>query len=600
MQSTSPRPDRQRQARLVALGILAFLLLERVLLALAHPDLIHDLDPGEIRHLDLAISGLPDGANFTERLKTWLSGTENIHHGGFPLLSVAFLVASKIFGQSLFLLRLLGPILATVLAAACVAKVLLRRLGPSASLLMLALFAGAPPLLLKWTATARGGHLEAIVFPALMLLLLDRALVDRDRRLWLVAGLAGGLSVYVTYLAVPAVLILSLGALLESRRDDGLGRRIGSLAVGGFLGFLPWILGLVVLDLPYLDATIHSSANPSEAAEVHSRSLLSAATAGLGVLSHNLWPWTISHADAAAYAAAEPDILDYTTTAREWATRALINVAALVGIVVALRRRAFLLAAFLLLPAAHHLFVLRTANQPGWPLLPHRYMVLVFPAIVAAAAYGTVALLSDSRLAVKRAGGVLATGLALVALAGVGSHIAWLEAPSWEPSSAYRADLYRAANIGQVRLLDAAGVAALAQPHDPTYQQEVWQGLARVYPPIADYYLLFREDPDQRPYPGGLFAEDPGGGGDQAPIEPEQLRVQVRTALAATTLRAGDDLARRDRWICSWTPSAAFLPVVRAVLAEQLPALLCPETSALAPVVQQQPESATQGSELSE
>ena len=52
--------------------------------------------------------------------------------------------------------------------------------------------------------------------------------------------------------------------------------------------------------------------------EVHSRSTWSALVAGASALPHNLWPWTIIHAEAAAYAAAEPDILDYTPTAREW------------------------------------------------------------------------------------------------------------------------------------------------------------------------------------------------------------------------------------------------------------------------------------------
>ena len=594
MPSTSPRPDNARRAHLVALGVLGFLLAERVLLALAHPDLIHDLDPGELRHLDLAISGLPDGPSLAERLYTWLSGTENIHHGGFPLLSVAFLLASQIFGHSLLVLRLLGPILATVVAAGCVAKVLMRRLGPSASLLMLALFAGAPPLLLKWTCTARGGHLEAIALPALMLLLLDYAVTNKDRRLWLLAGLTGGLSVYVTYLAVPAVLVLSAGALLEAHRGQratgallethrglGLPSTLGSLALGGVVGFSPWILGLLVLDLPYLEATIHSSANPNEANEVHGRTMLSTLSMGLSALPHNLWPWTITQANAAAYLAAEPDILDYSPGLREWASRAVINLAALAGIIFALRKKAFLIAAFLLLPALHHLFVLRAANQPGWPLIPHRYLVLVFPAVVAGAAYGAACMLHDARKGLARLGAVLGAALLLIAVAGVNSHLPWLEFPSLKGNTEYRADLYRKANIGQVRLSEAAAIAKLADPEDSTWLQERWQGLARVYRPIADYYLLFREDPNQRPYPSQMFSDQLSQGGEQAPIEAEQLRVQVRTALAATVLRAGADEQQRDRWICSWQPSVDFEAAVRQVLQQQLPQLACPQDSAL-------------------
>jgi len=587
-----------RRARVSVFLLLGFLLLERVLLALGHPALIHDLDPGEIRHLDLAVSGLPDGAGLKDRLYTWLSGTENIHHGGFALLSVVFALCSKVVGVSLFLLRLLGPILATVTAAVCLAAVLQRRLGSSANLLMLALFAGAPPLLLKWTCTARGGHLEGIIFPALMLLLLDRALATGRGRMWLMAGLTGGLSVYVTYLAAPAVIVLSLGALAEAGRAPGARSRVGMLALGGVIGFLPWILGLVVLDLPYLDATIHSSANPTEAAEVHSRTLLGALRQGLPQLPHNLWPWTIVTADAAAYAAAEPDIFDYTPTLREWFSRAVINVAMLAGLWAAYRRRAWLLLSFLLLPALHHLFVLRAANQNGWPLLPHRYLVLVFPAIVAAAGYGAASLLADTRKAPRLLGRILAVLLLIIAVSGAVSHLRWLEPPSLAATTSYRADIYRKANIGQVRLSDAAAVASLADPEDTTYLQEVWQGLARVYPPISDYYLLFRKDPQQRPYPGALFSDELNAAGDQAPIEAEQLRVQVSTALAATGLRAGGDIATRDRWICSWEPSAGFLPVVRSVLSDELPTLVCPESSALAPAQQQLEDE--QGSEVAE
>ena len=50
------------------------------------------------------------------------------------------------------------------------------------------------------------------------------------------------------------------------------GTHTGALALGGLIGCSPWLFGLVVLDLPYFEATIHASANPSEAMEVHSRS----------------------------------------------------------------------------------------------------------------------------------------------------------------------------------------------------------------------------------------------------------------------------------------------------------------------------------------
>ena len=579
MPSTSALLD--RIARWLIPSLLLFLLIERVLLALLYPDLVHDLDPGELRHLDLALHGLPDGPSLKQRLYTWLSGTENIHHGGFPILSVLFLLCSKITGTSLFVLRLVGPILATLLAAICLTRVLQRHCSPWTSALMLLLFAGAPPLLLKWTCTARGGHLEAILFPCLLLLLLDRALERRSLHLWLLAGVSAGLGSYVSYLAAPSAAILGLSALAVARSEQPIARPLSALTFGSLLGFMPWILGWLVLELPYLEAPIHSSANPAEAREVHGRSLMTALVAGFSALPQNLWPWTLLKADALAYAAAEPDIFDYSVTGREWITRLAINFSLLLGIISSLRKRAFLLAAFLLLPALHHLFVLRAANQPGWPLIPHRYLILVFPAIVAGAALGATSLLNHQLTSMRRLGALLSGSLVLISMAGILSHIQLLQQPVDRQPADFRADLYRRANIGQVRSSDAQQVASLAAGNDPTWQQERWQGLARVYPPISDYYLLFRENPLDRPYPGELFNDPEMADSTQAVVEARALEIEVETAFAATELRAGTDRQLRDRWLCSWKPSERFRKTVRKTLLEQLPSLHCGKQSAL-------------------
>jgi len=542
--------------RLLFGGLLIYLLLERLALVFGRPDLVHDLDPGELRHLDLAIAGLPGDGSLVSRLHTWLAGPETIHHGGFPVLSALYVGISSVLDGSLSQLRLI-PILAAVAAAAMTAAWLHRRAGSLAALMSLALFAGAPPLLLKWTCTARGGHLEAILFPPLIALLLDRALRSEGSRAWILAGIASGFSVYFTYLAVPTVGILGLAALLESGRGEGLPRRVGALALGGLIGFSPWLFGLVVLDLPYFEATIHASANPSEAMEVHSRSAWGTLVAGLSALPNNLWPWTITIAESAAYAAAEPDILDFRPTGLEWGVRAGITCAVALGLWAAWTARSPLLIGFVLLPVLHHLFVLRTANQPGYPLIPHRYFVLAFPAIAAGAALGTTAQLG--RLGNKLGQG-LALLLAVIALHGVALHLSWLQAPDLEASAGYRADLYRQANLGQVRLSDGVALAELLQAAPEQHEQEWGRGIGLIYPAMADYYLLFRKDPETRPYPSALFQqEDPLSG------EVNQQRVLVEAAARATLVRAGGDREQARAWLCSWEPNKNFESIVGEV-----------------------------------
>ncbi|HCP48103.1 MAG TPA: hypothetical protein DIU15_18840 [Deltaproteobacteria bacterium] len=560
-------PPQRRSLSLLAGALLAYLLLERLALVFGRPDLVHDLDPGELRHLDLALSGLPGDGSLISRLHTWLAGPETIHHGGFPVLSGLYVAISSFLGGSLAQLRLI-PIFAAVAAAAMTAAWLHRRAGTLAALMSLALFAGAPPLLLKWTCTARGGHLEAILFPPLIALLLDRALRREGAQAWALAGIASGFAVYFTYLSVPTVGILGLAALLESGRGRDLPKRIGALALGGIVGFSPWLFGLVVLDLPYFDATIHASANPTEAVEVHSRTTWGTLQAGAAALPNNLWPWTILDAEAAAYAAAEPDILDYRPTMLEWAVRATIAVAVALGLWAAWTAKSPLLFAFVMLPILHHLFVLRTANQPGYPLIPHRYFVLAFPATVAGASLGTTARLKGLG---RRLGHGLAWLLALVALHGLILHLSWISPPDPEASSGYRADLYRQANLGQVRLSDGAALSELLQAAPQQYEQEWGRGIGLIYPAMADYYLLFRQNPEERPYPGSLFGQEDPLGGDS-----EQRKVLVEAAARATLVRAAGDSGQAKEWLCSWEPNADFKPIVRQVRRELGDRYSCP------------------------
>ncbi len=584
-----PLPSSDRALRVAAALGLAWLLIERLALVVAAPDLVHDLDPGELKVMDLALWGLPPGEELSERLYRWLAGPENIHHGGYPVLSVLYLPLHALFGPSLASLRLLG-IAAALAAAGLCTSWLWRQGGPKAGVLGLALWLGAPPLFLKWNCTVRGGHLEAIALVAVLLLCLQSALDRGGRGRWLAAGVVAGFSVYFSYLCLSAVLLLPLGALAQSRAEGKawpeLKEPLFALAGGAVLGFSPWFFGLLVLDLPYLAATIHASADPCEAATVRTRGLLETLGAATTALPHNLWPWTVTTAQHGAYLAPEPDILDYELGAGEWATRAAVAVAVAVGLLTALRRRAFLALAFFALPAAHYLFVMRAGNQPGYPHMPHRYLVLVFPALAAASGYGVGTWLDAPSGSRRKLGGrVLASLLALLALLGGMRHNRWLGPPAPRGAeAAFDLAAIREAGLGRVRWGEGGPLRAiLAQaPEDET--QSYWQGIARVYSPLADYYLLFRPD-DEPPYPNELFGdEDPG------PTTLKQRQAEVIGALRATRLRAKGDSPQVHQWVGSWNPSPHYRKAASTVVQQELPGVSCgwceappPEDSGQAP-----------------
>ena len=185
---TQATPERSvRGYKAAALLLLALFLADRLLLIFGQPDLLHDLDPGELKHMQLALGGLPNQGDWFDAVKNWVSGPENIHHGGFPTVSVLFVLLSKVFGETLQTLRLI-PISAAVAAAALIAIWLRRRGGDIPALLALALLLGAPLLFLKWTCVARGGHTEAVLFAPLLLVLFDRALRSVGPTAWLLAG----------------------------------------------------------------------------------------------------------------------------------------------------------------------------------------------------------------------------------------------------------------------------------------------------------------------------------------------------------------------------------------------------------------------------
>jgi hypothetical protein len=561
----APRTGAVKRA---VLALLLLIFAQRLVILLACPDLLHDWDAGELKHMDLALFGLPatDGALFAS-VQRWLSAPENIHHGGFVVLSLAYAAASAVIGHSLLLLRAF-PLAASTAAAALGAAFVHRRLGSRATLLLLALFLGAPPILMKWSLTARGGHTEAILLVPLLAVLLDSALRDDRPWRWGLAGAVAGFSVYFTYLAAPAAALLVAAAIVERAIDrgerwtPGQRRAVGAALVGLTVGFSPWLFGWLILDLPYLDATVHASARPDEASEVLGRGLFDLARGAVTGLPHNLWPWTVGTATAAAYAAEVPDQLDYAPTVVEWTARAMINVAVLAGIRAAWRRRSPLLLSLCLLPGLHYLFVMRLANQGGWPEVPHRYLVIAWPAIVMASVLGVCEL----RSAVARRAG--AAGLLAVALAALTVTIGWLGAPA--PSIDIEA--LRDNSIGRVRASEAESMVALLarlDAEDSDHQQAARRGVGLIYSSIADYFLLFRRTPE-RPYPERLFERE-----DPLSDTPARRDALARGALDATILRAVDD-AQRDRFLCSWAPRPEYEAAVQHALASRGVDLRCP------------------------
>jgi len=560
-----------RGYKAASLLLLALFLADRLLLILGQPDLLHDLDPAELKHMQLAASGLPMQDGLFNAVKNWLSGPENIHHGGFPTVSILFAMLSKGFGESLQALRLI-PIASALAAAALTALWLRRKAGDLPSLVGLALLLGAPLLFLKWTCVARGGHTEAVIFAPLLLVLFDRALRTEGRVLWLLAGGVGGFAVYFSYLAIPLVVLLSIGALAEaaSTHNRRLWAIVIPLILGVLIGTTPWITGWLIFDVPYFEATIHASANPDEAQEVARRGLLGSIKGALAGLPHNLWPWTFSELQSPPYLTEPTDLLPFRPSALDWAARGLVTLCGLLALAAAAARRSPMTAAVALLPAVHYLFVIRLANPGSWPDIPHRYLVLVFPIVVANAALGAAWLSSGSGGWNRRVGAVLTTGLLLLALLGLSGHSRWWQAPDFESLKAWNNGSYAKRGLGQVRLADAGPLEALQATFDGPLGHARVRGLGRIYPPLSDYYLLWRS-PENRtaPYPTNLFREPD-------PLTPEaEISALVEGAYAATVIRSADDAAQLDRWLCSWTPGPQFEKAVDVVLRDHQPRLSC-------------------------
>ncbi|MCP4870736.1 MAG: hypothetical protein GY898_18700 [Proteobacteria bacterium] len=547
----------------VVIGLLVLLLVQRMILVLGQPDLLHDLDAGELKHMDLAIRGLNDGGGFKDKLYTFLAGPENVHHGGYPAISVLFAGLSKVFGATLTTLRML-PVSATVLAAGLLAAWLFRREQPTAAILALVLMVGAPPLFLKWTSVSRGGHLEGIVFAPLMLLLLQWGLSSERKLPWVLAGLTSGFAVYFTYLAAPLVVILSLGAIAERWKNGGAPLRAGLLIGAGAVGFLPWIVGLLWLDLPYFDSNIHNSGRSDEAGDVAARGIVAVLQGAVTSLPHNLWPWGLTRGEGAAYLAQNSDQLDFTPTVVTWSLRGAIAVGAVLGVAGAIARRSPLLVAVATLPALHYLFVVRMAGNLAWPEVPHRYLVIVFPVLCASIGLGINWLGENGGSRRKTVAGVLAIAMLLVAGQSLVAQARWWKAPDFGALATYDVAGYRAAGIGQVRIEESEAMAELLARHTVgEWSNDSMRGLTLVYPANSDYYLLFREGHD-RPYPDNVF-----GFPEWQNMQPEQRQAAVRAAVDATRVRAGGDEALVRQYLCRWSPVPEMKAAVEAVLSEE-------------------------------
>jgi len=547
----------------VAVGLIVLLVLQRLVLILGQPDLLHDLDAGELKHMDLALRGLNDGGSLRDKLFTFLSGPENVHHGGYPVISVLFAGLSKVFGASLTTLRLL-PVAATALASGLLAAWMFRRGQPTAALLALALMVGAPPLFLKWTCVSRGGHLEGIVFAPLLLLLLQWGLSSERKLPWVLAGVAGGFAVYFTYLAAPLVGLLSLGAIAERHKTGGAPLRAALLVGAGLVGFSPWLAGWLWLDLPYFASNIHNSGRADEAGDVAARGLGVVLRGGLTALPHNLWPWGLVRGEGAAYLAQNSDQLDFAPTALTWVIRGVIGAGALLGVVAAVARRSPLLLAVALLPALQYAFVVRMAGNLAWPEVPHRYLVIVFPMLCASIGLGIAWLVEGGGRARRSTAGVLAALLLLVAGQGVFAQAHWWKAPDFAALAAFDAAGYREAGVGQVRIAESEAMAGLLDRHaGGEWGNDAMRGLSLIFPSNADYYLLFR-DGHERPYPDNVFGFPEWQGMGEV-----QREATVRAALDATRVRAGGDEALLREYLCRWRPVPEMRATVESVLSAE-------------------------------
>jgi 4-amino-4-deoxy-L-arabinose transferase-like glycosyltransferase len=107
-----------------------------------------------------------------------------------------------------------------------------------------ALYALAPPALLRTSLIAKGDHAEAMALIGGVLYLATRAVraTDERRRLrWAGAcGLAAGLGVFVTYSTIPALAGAAIAALVLTRARPR--RAWAALAVGLAVGLAPWLI----------------------------------------------------------------------------------------------------------------------------------------------------------------------------------------------------------------------------------------------------------------------------------------------------------------------------------------------------------------------
>ena len=571
---------RLRWYRPAAALLLSLFLIDRLLLIFGQPDLLHDLDPGELKHMGVYLEGFPGGEDWKDRLRIWLSGPENIHHGGFPTVSLLFLLLSKVFGGSLETLRLI-PMSAALGACILLAGWLRRRSGDISALLALALLTGAPLLFLKWTAIARGGHTEAVIFPPLMLVLLTAAL-ERSKEglrawpMWTAAGICGGFAVYVSYLCIPFVIVLSLGALAELALSNWRRGLLATLllVLSGLAGFGPWLFGYFVLEMPYFAASIHASSNPDESIEVMRRGLVGMFRGASAGLPHNLWPWTYQEVTSPVYRTNPSDLLPYTPNTMDWIGRALITASMSLAFIASWVKRSPLIAALTMLPGVHYLFVMRLANPGAWPDIPHRYLVIVFPMAMGAAALGAGWAVRSEWRPARIAGSGLAAALMILALISGSSHLRWVQMPQPDLLSHWNTAKYRFHNFGQVRLEEAPKITPLISFNEqdsvhPMVHAKL-RGLALVYPAISEYYLLWRPSHKRvAPYPDYLFSQhDPL-------TPPEELPAVALGAFEATLARAGDDHELRDAWLCSWDPGPQYEAVIQELFAERIPQLRC-------------------------
>lgn len=163
------------------------------------------------------------------------------YSGGSLVIGLLLTIVFKIFGQSLFAIKIVA-----LFFSCCIAITLYvfcrRYFGKKVGLFSILFFTFSPPLVTKYFFFSMGFHVESILFSMLFMLIFFRIFYDENTNsfLFLLLGLIGGFGVWFNYVAT---LMVATGLLFWFVIDRlFFVRKSFFIFVTGFLlGFAPWI-----------------------------------------------------------------------------------------------------------------------------------------------------------------------------------------------------------------------------------------------------------------------------------------------------------------------------------------------------------------------